>query len=124
MNALTTFFSRLRWRLIWSWAGIRDCWVNQHSFRSWVWANLVSAAAALILPLSFAETALILSLGVMVLAAEAMNTAIEYTVDYISTERHELAGRAKDAGSAGVFLTSLAAGAAWIVVLVRLLSGD
>ena len=46
-----------------------------------------------------------------------MNTAIEYTVDYISTDRHPLAGRAKDAASAGVFLTSIAAGVAWAVAL-------
>ena len=56
------------------------------------------------------------------MAAEALNTAIEYTIDYISTEKHPLAGRAKDAGSAGVFLTALAAGIAWVVILVRIFS--
>ena len=60
------------------------------------------------------------SARVLVLAAEAFNTAIEYTVDYISTERHPLAGRAKDAASAGVFLTAIAGGVAWVVVLVRI----
>ncbi|MBT8460456.1 MAG: diacylglycerol kinase, partial [Boseongicola sp.] len=51
------------------------------------------------------------------------NTAVEYTVDYISTERHPLAGRAKDAASAGVFLTAIAAGVAWAVVLIRVIWG-
>ena len=120
MRAVKFFFERLRWRIVWSVAGIRDAWVYQHSFRSWVWANLVSAALALWLPLEGGERAVILALGVLVLAAEAMNTAIEYTVDYISTERHPLAGRAKDAASAGVFLTAIAAGVAWAVVLFRL----
>ena len=120
MRAVKFFFERLRWRIVWSVAGIRDAWVHQHSFRSWVWANLVSAALALWLPLEGGERAVILALGVLVLAAEAMNTAIEYTVDYISTERHPLAGRAKDAASAGVFLTAIAAGVAWAVVLFRL----
>ena len=120
MTAIRVFFERLRWRLVWSVAGIRDAWVHQHSFRSWVWANLVSGGLALWLPLDSGERALILALGVLVLAAEAMNTAIEYTVDYISTERHPLAGRAKDAASAGVFLTAIAAGVAWAVVLFRL----
>ena len=69
------FFERLKWRCIWSWEGVRDAWVHQHSFRSWVWANLVSAALALYLPLDPAERALILALGVLVLAAEALNTA-------------------------------------------------
>lgn len=120
MKSVAEFFDRLKWRLIWSWAGVRDAWVHQPSFRSWVWANLVSIAFALWLPLSGGERALILALGVLVLAAEALNTAIEYTVDYISTERHPLAGRAKDAASAGVFLRAIAAGVAWVVVLVRL----
>ncbi len=122
MKGLIEFLDRLKWRTIWSAAGIRDAWVNQHSFRSWVWANVVSAGLAFWLPLEAGERALILALGVLVLAAEAMNTAIEYTVDYISTEEHPLAGRAKDAGSAAVFLTALAAGIAWIVILIRVVA--
>ena len=117
---MLNFFERLKWRCIWSWEGVRDAWVHQHSFRSWVWANLVSAALALYLPLDPAERALILALGVLVLAAEALNTAIEYTVDYISLDRHPLAKRAKDAASAGVFLTAIAAGVAWLVILISL----
>ncbi|MDJ1015337.1 MAG: diacylglycerol kinase [Paracoccaceae bacterium] len=123
MKSIAAFFARLRLRFIWSWNGVRDAWVEQHSFRSWVWANAVSAALALALPLTGGERALILALGVLVLAAEAFNTAIEYTVDYISTERHPLAGRAKDAGSAGVFLSAIAAGVAWLAVLTRLWLG-
>lgn len=123
MNAIAAFFVRLKWRILWSWNGIADAWVHQHSFRSWVWANAVSAALAFLLPLTGGERALILALGLLVLAAEALNTAIEYAIDYISTERHPLAGRAKDAGSAGVFLASLAAGVAWVAALWRVWVG-
>lgn len=115
------FFKRLRQRIIWSWVGLVDTWRGEHSFRSWVWANLISCALALWLPLTTGERALILALGVLVLAAELMNTAIEHTVDYISTDRHELARRAKDAASAAVAITAIAAGVAWGVVLVALL---
>ncbi|PRX34978.1 diacylglycerol kinase (ATP) [Meinhardsimonia xiamenensis] len=114
------FFRRLKWRVLWSLAGWRDAWANEHSFRSWVWANGVSALAAFILPLTMGERALILSLGVVVLAVELINTAIERAVDRISTEEHDLARRAKDAGSAGVAVAALAAGVAWVVVLWRL----
>lgn len=120
MKAFITFFERLKLRIIWSWAGLKDAWVHQHSFRSWVWVNVVSIVLAMSLPLTGDERALVLALGILLLAAEAMNTAIEYTVDYISTEQHPLAGRAKDAGSAAVFLTSIAGGVAWIVVFIRL----
>ena len=117
------FFKRLRQRLIWSWRGVHRTWQSEHSFRSWVWANLASAILALSLPISVGERALILSLGVLVMAFELLNTAIEDTVDYISKEEHPLAERAKDAGSAGVFVASLAAGLAWVVVLVQFLPG-
>ena len=68
--------------------------------------------------LSGAELALILALGILVLAMELANTALEHTVDLISQERSELARKAKDAGSAAVAVTAIAAGVAWVVVLV------
>jgi len=59
------FFKRLKDRVIWSWAGCMDAWRNEHSFRSWVWANLASATLAFVLPLETGERALILALGVL-----------------------------------------------------------
>lgn len=115
------FLKRLRLRVIWSWRGLMQTWGSEHSFRTWVWANLVSALAAFLLPISLAEQALILSLGVLVLAFELINTAIEHTVDYISQEQHPMAAKAKDAGSAGVAVAALAAGVAWVVVLAGVL---
>ncbi|WP_321831044.1 diacylglycerol kinase [Thalassovita sp.] len=114
---MTDFLHRLKLRCIWSWAGWLDSWRTEHSFRSWIWANLASAALAFTLPLSPGERALILSLGILVLAMELMNSAIERVVDYISLDQHELAKQAKDAGSAAVAVTGIAAGVAWVVVL-------
>lgn len=115
---MAEFLRRLKWRCIWSMAGLRDTWAGEHSFRSWVWANVVSALAAFLLPLTGGERALILSLGVMVLALELINTAIERTVDRISTDHDDLGRQAKDAGSAGVAIAAIAAGVAWVVILV------
>lgn len=111
------FFKRLKWRVLWSWAGLVDTWQQEHSFRSWVWANLVSAGLALIL-LEGGERALILALGVLILAAELLNTAIERTVDLVTKEQSDLARQAKDAGSAGVMVAAIAAGLAWVFVLL------
>ena len=61
------FFRRLKLRCLWSWHGVVATWRTEYSFRSWVWANLVSAALALALPLSPVERALILALGVLIL---------------------------------------------------------
>lgn len=46
------FFRRLRLRFVWSWAGVVDAWVHQHSFRTWVWAYGVTLVPAFLLPLT------------------------------------------------------------------------
>lgn len=109
---------RFRQRVIWSWAGCVDCWKNEASLHQWVWANAVSAGFAFYLDLSTAERALIVALGILILAAELMNTGIERAIDYISTEEHPLARQAKDLASAAVAVTAVAAGAAWLIILM------
>lgn len=104
-------------RVAWSWAGWLECWRNEHSLHQWLWANAASAIAAFLVPMSSGERALILALGLLVLAAELMNTAVERVVDYISTDHHELARQAKDLASAAVAMTAIATGIAWLVVL-------
>ena len=111
------FFEHLKWRTVWSCAGLLDTWRAEYSFRSWVWANIVSGGLAFWL-LEGGERALILALGVLVMAAELFNTAIERVVDLVSLEKSELARQAKDAGSAGVMITAIATGIAWLAVLL------
>lgn len=115
------FLARLRDRTRWSLQGLIDTWRGEYSFRSWVWANLISAALAFLLPIPAGSRALILVLGLLVLVAELFNTAIERAVDFTSTDRHPMAGQAKDAASAAVALTAVAAGVAWGVILVSLI---
>jgi diacylglycerol kinase (ATP) len=82
------------------------------------WSTSLSAALAFALDLTPAERALILALGLLVLAAELLNTAIEDRGEpHHGTEIHPLAKKAKDCGSAGVALAALAGGVAWLVVL-------
>lgn len=102
---------------VWSWAGWRAAWVSEKTLRQWTLANVVSAIMAFTLDLTAAERALILGLGLLILAAELMNTAIEEVVDYISTAQDPRAGKAKDCGSAAVAVTAIAAGVAWVVIL-------
>lgn len=108
-------------RVVWSWAGWRDCWRHEPSLVFWTTINAASVAAALLLPLSLGERTVILPLGVLVLAMELMNTAIERTVDYISTDEHHMARRAKDLASAAVAMTAIAGGVAWLVIVWRML---
>jgi diacylglycerol kinase (ATP) len=108
---------RLANTCIWSWAGWRAAWASEKTLRQWTLANVFSASLALWLPLGTAERALILALGLLLLAAELMNTAVETVVNQLSPEPHPLAGKAKDCASAAVALTAIAAGVAWMVVL-------
>lgn len=105
-------------RCIWSWQGIVEIWWNEPSFRTWLLINFISAISATLMDLTGLERALILSLGILVLAMELMNSAIERAIDYISEDIHPLAKAAKDAASAAVAMTACAAGAAWLLILI------
>lgn len=102
----------------WSLQGWRAAWATERSLRQWSLVNLISATLAFTLDLTTGERALILALGLLVLAAELFNTAIEEMVDLAMPERHPRAGKAKDCGSAAVALTALAGGLAWLVILL------
>ncbi|WP_037309501.1 diacylglycerol kinase [Ruegeria halocynthiae] len=114
---MINFVDRLKDRTRWSWQGLTATWHAEYSFRAWVWANLISAVLAFLLPLGDGVRAVIVVLGILVLVAELFNTAIERAVDHTSTARSTLAGQAKDAASAAVALTAVAAGIAWAVGL-------
>lgn len=64
------------------------------------------------------EIILMVSSVLLILVVELLNSAIEAVVDRISTEHHPLAGRAKDMGSAAVFLTMIICALVWLVILL------
>lgn len=123
ITVLRREWKRFADRCVWSWAGWRDAWAQEPSLKFWTAIVALSSVMALGLPLSFAERTVILPLGVLVLAMELINTAVERAVDYISTDRHPLARQAKDTASAAVALTAIAGSMAWVVILWRLASG-
>jgi diacylglycerol kinase (ATP) len=102
----------------WSYQGWASAWAREKSLRQWAVVNALSVALSLVVEMSAGERALIYALGILVLAAELLNTAIEEVVDYISTDIDPRAKRAKDAGSAVVTLTAIAGGVAWAVILL------
>ncbi len=109
---------RLGNTVLWSWQGWRAAWRSEKTLRQWFLINCASAALAFYLPLSGAERALLLGLGMLVLVAELLNTAIEEVVDYISLAQDPRAKKAKDCGSAAVAVAALAGGVAWGVILL------
>lgn len=117
-DALRAEARRLANTVIWSWAGFRAAWATEKTLRQWTLANVLSAALAFTLDLTPGERALILALGLLILAAELINTAVEEVVDMVSPDLDSRAKKAKDCGSACVALAAIAAGVAWGVILL------
>lgn len=78
---------------------------------------IVLTPAALWLGKNGVERALLLGSWLIVIIVELINSAIESAIDRIGPERHELAGRAKDLGSAGVFCAIALAVIVWLLIL-------
>lgn len=111
-----TGFSRVWHATGYSLAGLRAGW-TEAAFR------LEACLAFVMLPLAFwlgrtwAEVALLAGSILLVLVVELLNTAVEAAIDRISLERHPLSKRAKDMGSAAVFLALVLAGGIWAAAL-------
>ena len=109
---------RMLHALRWSLNGLQLCWKLESSFRLEVYLFLVFAPLGGWLGASGLERALLVGSLILVLATEVMNSAIEAVVDRWGPEWHELAGRAKDMGSAAVFLLILNVVLIWSLILV------
>lgn len=90
---------------------------HEHAFRQELFLCLPLLITAIVLPVSWSHTALLAASLLLVLLVELLNSAIEACVDYISLERHPLAKRAKDMGSAAVTLSLIIATLVWAGVL-------
>ena len=78
--------------------------------------TIVLTPAALWLGRTGYERLLLVGVCLLVLIVELLNSAIEATVDRVSDDHHELSGRAKDLGSAAVFVSLVLLVAAWSTV--------
>ena len=87
-----------------SWAGFKAAWKNEEAFRQELILAVVFIPLAFYLQLGGVETALLVSSILLILIVEILNSAIEALVDLVTTEQHELAGRAKDMGYSAVML--------------------
>ncbi len=110
-------FVRLFWATRYSVAGLKTAWRQEQAFREEIIILAVIAPLAVWLGKSGVERALLIGSWVLVILVELVNSAIEAVVDRIGLERHELAGKAKDLASAGVFCAILLALAVWALVL-------
>jgi diacylglycerol kinase (ATP) len=103
--------------------GLRAAYINERAFRLELVAGLFLLPLALWLGQSGVERALLIGSLLLVLIVELINSALEAVVDRVGSELHELSGRAKDIGSAAVFVALVNVGLVWGALFVdRLLS--
>ena len=97
--------------------GLRAAWQHESAFRQEVVVFIIATVVALLLPVSAFQKVALISVLLLVLLVEIINSAIEAVVDRISLDRHHLSKRAKDMGSAAVALAITIAVLVWVVVL-------
>lgn len=103
--------------LFYSIDGMSAAFRHEDAFRQEVFLAVLLVPAALFTPASGPGKALMIAVVLLVLVVELLNSAIEAAVDRISLENHALAKRAKDIGSAAVFLALVNVPVVWGLVL-------
>ncbi|HFC54323.1 MAG TPA: diacylglycerol kinase [Gammaproteobacteria bacterium] len=98
--------------------GLRAAFRYEEAFRLELLACLIMVPLGIWLGRSALEYALLFSSLLLVLIVELVNSAIEAIVDRIGVEHHVLSGRAKDIGSAAVFLSLIYVAVVWGALLV------
>lgn len=115
-----TGFKHLMNSTRYSMAGLAAAW-HETAFRHELLAGLVLLPAAWLLPHLTLLWRVVLTLTWMSMPAlELLNTAIEAVVDLVSPEHHPLAGKAKDLGSAAVFVAICGNCLVWGAALVEI----
>lgn len=102
---------------LYSLAGLKAAWRDEPAFRQEMVLALVLLPVAFMVDASPAERALMVLSVFVVLTVELVNSAIEATIDRVGPEIHPLSKKAKDAGSAAVLISLIAAAAVWAIVL-------
>jgi diacylglycerol kinase (ATP) len=100
-----------------SMSGLRAAVTHEEAFRLELMAMIVLLPLAIWLGQSGIEYALLIGSLLLVLIVELINSALEAVVDRVGVEHHELSGRAKDIGSAAVFVALMNVLIVWTLLL-------
>ena len=98
-------------------AGFRACFMHEAAFRQELLLLALLIPLGLWLAEDGVERALLVGSLLLIPLVELLNSAVEAVVDRFGGASHELSGRAKDLGSAAVFVSFLLAVSVWLLVL-------
>lgn len=92
--------------------------MNEAAFRLEIIVGSIMVVLSCILRVTATEHILLIGSVLLVLIVEILNTAIEAAADDTSLALRELAKRAKDLGSAAVFIALINCGLCWAYILL------
>ncbi|MEE4162173.1 MAG: diacylglycerol kinase [Woeseiaceae bacterium] len=93
--------------------GFSHAWRHEAAFRQELTLTVLMTPIAFWLGRNPVEYLLLIGSCLLVIIVELLNSAIEAAVDRFGDEHHKLSGRAKDLGSAAVFVSLALAAACW-----------
>lgn len=111
-----TGFKRLTKASQYSMKGLSAAWRFESAFRQECSVGLILVPLAFWVGETAEQTVLLIGVCAIVLITELLNSAIEAVVDRVGTERHDLAGRAKDMGSAAVAISLMLVLVTWALL--------
>ncbi|KLN65462.1 MULTISPECIES: diacylglycerol kinase [Vibrio] len=117
MKPGTTGIKRIIDATGYSMKGLASAWRNEAAFRQESVLLVVLTFITFFLPVTKLEQVLMIATLFIVILVELLNSAIEAVVDRIGSEYHELSGRAKDIGSAAVFVALCLVAITWGLIL-------
>lgn len=103
--------------------GLISAWRHESAFRQECIVGLVLLPCAFLLGQNLTQVALLIGSCLVVLVAELLNSAVEAAVDRMGEEFDDLAGRAKDMGSAAVSMGIVLVLVTWGLVAADRLTG-
>jgi len=115
-NSKSIGIRRLVNALRYSLAGLKAAWIHEEAFRQEIILIILVVPLGIWLGETGVQRAILVGIYFIIPLTELLNSAIEAIVDRMGEERHELSGRAKDLGSAAVFLSICIALIVWIFI--------
>jgi diacylglycerol kinase (ATP) len=112
-RSVRNFFSSVKYSIEGFFAALK----HEPSFREDILFAICLIPVAILLPLNAAATAIMIAALFLIIIVELLNSAIEWTIDYLRPEQHPVAKRIKDMASAAVFVSYINCVVVWGVLL-------
>ena len=101
-----------------SWKGLRAAFKYEAAFRQELLLFVAGVVAAYFVARDLLQFLLLVAPLIILLIVELLNSSIEAVVDRIGSEANDLSARAKDMGSASVFMALVLVGFCWAIIIV------